>query len=417
MEPPANTFSSFYINKISTRSSLPSDSCLRVLNHPDTRKVLQNLTCVTNDEVCRLVLLAPCKSSDLDPIPTSFVKDCIDILLTPITSIIDLLLSGGSFPSHFKSALVSPRLKWPSLNNIKYCRPVSNVSFPCKVLEKVVVNHLNSPINSSNKYNHYQSTYRKFHSTETALLKSTVICCRQWMLATSQHWLCLTILLPSIPLTIWPLTKSPLCARSFPLLRSFHWLPAKFRTVFKISLLTYKIIPEKQPVYFHSMLAPSLPSRSWRSNKRIILSVYLGSSPTQAQEHFSLASLFFGTTCRCLVSCNVHKASQDTSLWHQHAQWPVDFTELLHRFCCWTLIRLLRHWAWLRWGYWHYRNVIDWLIKIFQSQTTVCITWYMPYGSNGSGDSDDLIPWPMTFQRWLYNSEWYITCCTLYGTK
>ena len=105
----ANTFSSFFINKISViRSSFPSDSHSRVLNPPDTRKVLQNLSCVTADEVRHLVLRAPCKSSDLDPIPTSLVKDCIDILITPITSIINLSLTEGSFPSHFKSAHVSP---------------------------------------------------------------------------------------------------------------------------------------------------------------------------------------------------------------------------------------------------------------------------------------------------------------------
>ena len=59
----ANTFSSFFINKISViLSSFPSDSHSRVLNPPDTRKVLQNLSCVTADEVRHLVLLAPCKS-------------------------------------------------------------------------------------------------------------------------------------------------------------------------------------------------------------------------------------------------------------------------------------------------------------------------------------------------------------------
>ena len=42
--------------------------------------------------------------------------------------------------------------------------------------------------------------------------------------------------------------------------------------------------------------------------------------------------------------------------------WPVDVTELFPRICCWTLIRLSRHWAWLCWGYWRYRSLIDWLI-------------------------------------------------------
>ena len=111
----ANTFSSFIFNKISViRSSSTSHSHSRVLNPPDTEKVLQNLGCVTADEVPHLLLRAPCISSDLHPIPTSLVKDCIDILITPITSIINLSLTESSFPSHFKSVHVSPLLKKPS---------------------------------------------------------------------------------------------------------------------------------------------------------------------------------------------------------------------------------------------------------------------------------------------------------------
>ena len=100
--------------------------------------------------------------------PTSLVKDYIDILITQITSIINLSLTEGSFPPH-----VSPLLKKPSLNkdSMKNYRPVYNLSFLSKVLEKVVVKQLNTHINSSNTSNQYHSAYRKFHSTETALLK------------------------------------------------------------------------------------------------------------------------------------------------------------------------------------------------------------------------------------------------------
>ena len=54
---------------------------------------------------------------------------------------------------------------------MKNYRPVSNLSALSKVLEKVVVNQLNPHTNSSNTSNQYQSAYRTFHSTETALLK------------------------------------------------------------------------------------------------------------------------------------------------------------------------------------------------------------------------------------------------------
>ena len=68
-------------------------------------------------------------------------------------------------------------------------------------------------------------------------------------------------------------TKSPPFTRSVALLHSLHLLPVKFRVDFKICLLTYKTLSEKQPVYLHSLLATSLPSRSLRSNKGITLSV------------------------------------------------------------------------------------------------------------------------------------------------
>ena len=61
----SHKFSSFFIHKISIRRSFfSSGSCSSVLNPPDTGKVLQKLTCVIDDEVRQLVLLAPCKLSE-----------------------------------------------------------------------------------------------------------------------------------------------------------------------------------------------------------------------------------------------------------------------------------------------------------------------------------------------------------------
>ena len=68
-------------------------------------------------------------------------------------------------------------------------------------------------------------------------------------------------------------TKSPPFTRSISLLCSLHWLPVRFRILFKINLLTYKTLLEKQPVYLHSMLAASIPSHSLISNNDNNLSV------------------------------------------------------------------------------------------------------------------------------------------------
>ena len=57
------------------------------------------------------------------------------------------------------------------LKNLNSYRPVSNLSFISKILEKVVASRLRSHITSNCLSNVSQSAYKEFHSTETALLK------------------------------------------------------------------------------------------------------------------------------------------------------------------------------------------------------------------------------------------------------
>ena len=81
----------------------------------------------------------------------------------------------------------------------------------------------------------------------------------------------------------------PPFTRSIPLLRSLHGLPVRFRILFKINLLTYKTLHEKQPVYLHSMLAVSIPSRSLISNNDNSLSVPRVKTNTGARSFHSCA--------------------------------------------------------------------------------------------------------------------------------
>jgi hypothetical protein len=90
-----------------------------------------------------------------------------------MTDIINDSLVSGVFPSFYKSAIVKPLLKKSTLdpNDMKNYRPVSNLSFMSKILEKVVAYQLLSHLNSCNLFSGFQSAYRPGHSTETALLK------------------------------------------------------------------------------------------------------------------------------------------------------------------------------------------------------------------------------------------------------
>jgi len=77
------------------------------------------------------------------------------------------------FPTHFKYVHVI-LLKKSSLpaSDLNSYRPISNLSFISKVLEKAVSCRLNVHLNCNHLYNVFQSAYKQFHSTETTLLKA-----------------------------------------------------------------------------------------------------------------------------------------------------------------------------------------------------------------------------------------------------
>ena len=112
----------------------------------------------------------PSKSCSLDPWPTFLVLDYLDI--TPITSIINASLEQGKCPNFFKQAHVTPILTKSSLDKeiLKNYRPVSNLNFISKVLERVVAVQLQTHLDEAGLMTAFQSAYRKHHSTESALL-------------------------------------------------------------------------------------------------------------------------------------------------------------------------------------------------------------------------------------------------------
>ena len=127
---------------------------------------------VTEDEVYKCISESPTKSCSLDPIPTFLLKDCLDILLSSITKLINHSLIEGSFPNSFKKAVVTPLVKKASLprDDLKNYRPVSGLCFLSKLVERVVARQLTSQINNNKLHNPHQSAYKPGHSTETALL-------------------------------------------------------------------------------------------------------------------------------------------------------------------------------------------------------------------------------------------------------
>ena len=76
-------------------------------------------------------------------------------------------------PQSHKTAIVHPLLKKASLDpsELSSFRPISNLSFVSKILERLVDNHITEHINKYSLLPPTQSAYRANHSTETALAR------------------------------------------------------------------------------------------------------------------------------------------------------------------------------------------------------------------------------------------------------
>ena len=102
-------------------------------------------------------------------------KENLPVLLPVIHSIVNKSLQESTISSPLKRALVKPLIKKPSLDkeNLKNYRPVSNLPYIGKLIEKAAIKQINEHLTENNLHESLQSAYTTNHSTETALLKVT----------------------------------------------------------------------------------------------------------------------------------------------------------------------------------------------------------------------------------------------------
>ena len=127
---------------------------------------------LSQEEVKDIIMNSSNKYCSLDPLPTEILKACIDVLIGPITAIVNKSLSCGEFPSCWKCAIVIPSLKKVGLDLIcKNYRPISNLSFVSKIVEKSALPQYVQHLQGLGLYTTENSAYKQYHSTETLLAK------------------------------------------------------------------------------------------------------------------------------------------------------------------------------------------------------------------------------------------------------
>ena len=136
------------------------------------RSTFEEFEEISVDKLMRTVKEMPDKTCDLDPLPTWLVKDCLEELAPALTKIVNLSLRHADVPKNLQQALVFPTIKnsHGDKDSLTNYRPVSNLSFISKLLEKVVLEQLNTYLTTNVLLNKHQSGYRAGHSCETLLM-------------------------------------------------------------------------------------------------------------------------------------------------------------------------------------------------------------------------------------------------------
>ena len=168
-----NTFNIFFTDKIEKIRNKPHQIPTQTFFKKYRGLTLSSFAPVTKEYVRRIISNCKKSFSDFDRLPAKLFYECLDVLLPYITKIYNDSLESGTFPSHFKDSLVIPLLKRPSLDckNLKNYRPVSNLSFISKVLERIVYSQFLNHITANKLIDKFQSAYKPGHSTETALVR------------------------------------------------------------------------------------------------------------------------------------------------------------------------------------------------------------------------------------------------------
>ena len=98
---------------------------------------------VREEEVLKLLTTSPAKSCELNPFPSKLlVRHHLEVTLI-ITLIVNASLTHGEFTSDLKTALVHPLFKKPGIDcSFRNYRPISNLSFLSKLIERMVCNQI-----------------------------------------------------------------------------------------------------------------------------------------------------------------------------------------------------------------------------------------------------------------------------------
>uniref|UniRef100_A0A8D2IPS6 Reverse transcriptase domain-containing protein n=1 Tax=Varanus komodoensis TaxID=61221 RepID=A0A8D2IPS6_VARKO len=162
-------------------SAIESDSTGETPSMPLSPQLMDEFQLLQPDDVDKVleqVHPTPCL---LDPCPSWLLKKAKDGIGTWILEVVNASLRDGRVPAPLKEAVVRPVLKKASLDPevAANYRPVVNIPFLGKVLERVVAGQLQALLDETDYLDPFQSGFRPGYGTESALVALYNDLCRE----------------------------------------------------------------------------------------------------------------------------------------------------------------------------------------------------------------------------------------------
>ncbi len=112
----------------------------QTVHYRSPEEQLHSFSTIGEEEWYKLVKSAKPTTCMLDPIPSKLLKEVLPEVMDPLLAIINSSLSLEYLPKTFKLAVIKPLIKKTQLDpkDLVNYRPISNLPFLSKILEKLV---------------------------------------------------------------------------------------------------------------------------------------------------------------------------------------------------------------------------------------------------------------------------------------
>jgi exonuclease III len=158
------------INKTSNHTK-PLKYLIRTFNHPFPQINIKYVSIIEVENIAKTLKVK--YSHGYDEISTRILKSSIYYISSPLTYIINRMLTTGIFPNRLKFSEVKPLFKTGERNNMSNYRPISLLTSFSKIFERVIYNRLLQHINNNQILANTQFGFR--HKSSTDLASYTLI--------------------------------------------------------------------------------------------------------------------------------------------------------------------------------------------------------------------------------------------------